>query len=370
MNDPIEAGFGGAQAVTPAAGNLPVLARQGTVIAVDAMGGDFGPSVVVPGAFAAAREKGIHLMLVGQRPRLEEVIAAEARDGVSYEIVHAEEVAGMEEKPSDILRRKKDASIQVACRLVRDQIAHGLVSAGHSGATVACGMFIVGRVPYVDRPALATLLPTEKKPMVLLDAGANVDCKPYHLFQFGLMGGAFVSDMLGHETPRIGILSIGEEEGKGNMLVKEAYDLLRMGQNINFIGNVEGRELFRGDVDVLVCDGFVGNVVLKLAEGLASSFGRLLKRELLSGFLPKIGAALARPAFNRFAKFYDYAEYGGAPLLGLQGITIVCHGASNSRAIQSAVKMASVFVEKKTNQRLVAAVTANEELTRFVKAIK
>lgn len=340
------------------------------VIAVDAMGGDFGPSVVVPGAFAAARERDVHLLLVGQTERLEEVIASEAKDGVSYEIIHASEVAGMEEKPSDILRRKKDASIQVACRLVRDGVADGIVSAGHSGATVACGMFIIGRVPHVDRPALATLLPTEKKPLVLLDVGANVDSKPHHLFQFGLMADAFARDILGHESPRVGLLSIGEEEGKGNMLVKEAYELFRHGQNINFIGNVEGRDLYRGDVDVVVCDGFVGNVALKLSEGLASSFGRMLKKELLSRLLPKLGTWLARSAFRRFSKFVDYAEYGGAPLLGLQGITLICHGASNSRAIQSAVKMAATFVEKETNSHLIAAVTANEELTRFVKAVK
>jgi len=231
-------------------------------------------------------------------------------------------------------------------------------------------MFIIGRVPFVDRPALATMLPTEKKPLVLLDAGANVDSKPYHLFQFGLMGHAFACDMLEDDSPRIGILSIGEEEGKGNMLVKEAYDLLRQGKNINFVGNVEGRDMFRGDVDVMVCDGFVGNVALKLCEGLSSSLSRFLKKELLSSFLPRIGALLARPAFRRFARVIDYAEYGGAPLLGLQGIAIICHGASNSRAIQNAVKMAAVFVEKKTNQRLVESVTANEELTRFGKALK
>ncbi|MBG3878896.1 phosphate acyltransferase PlsX [Desulfovibrio oxamicus] len=342
-----------------------------TIIAVDAMGGDFGPSVVVPGAIEAARDKGIALLLVGDQAKVQAELARIPLDGVAYDVVHASEVAGMDEKPSDILRRRKDASIQVACRLVRDGQAHGIVSAGHSGATVACGMFIMGRIPGVDRPALATIMPTEKNPIVLLDVGANVDCKPHHLFQFGLMADAFARDLLSCESPRVGLLSIGEEEGKGNTQVKEAYELFKLAQNgINFVGNVEGRDIFSGEVDVVVCDGFVGNVALKLSEGLSTSLGRVLKRELLSGLLPKIGTLLAKSAFRRFAQFVDYAEYGGAPLLGLQGIAFVCHGKSNSKAVRSAVKLAATFVEKKTNERLIKAISANEELTRYGKAIK
>ncbi|EGY24159.1 fatty acid/phospholipid synthesis protein PlsX [Desulfovibrio sp. A2] len=345
--------------------------NNATIIAVDAMGGDFGPSVVVPGAIEAARDKGIALLLVGDQAKVQAELAKLPLDGVAYDIVHASEVAGMDEKPSDILRRRKDASIQVACRLVRDGQAHGIVSAGHSGATVACGMFIMGRIPGVDRPALASIMPTEKNPIVLLDVGANVDCKPHHLFQFGLMADAFARDLLGCDSPRIGLLSIGEEEGKGNTQVKEAYELFKLAQNgINFVGNVEGRDIFSGEVDVVVCDGFVGNVALKLSEGLSSSLGRVLKRELLSGFLPKIGTLLAKSAFRRFAQFVDYAEYGGAPLLGLQGIAFVCHGKSNAKAVRSAVKLAATFVEKKTNERLIKAISANEELTRYGKAIK
>ena len=314
-----------------------------TVIAVDAMGGDLGPSVVVP----------------GELNRL-------SPSGVDLEIVHAHEVAGMDEKPSDILRRKKNASIQVACRLVRDGAAQGVVSAGHSGASVACGMFIMGRIPGVERPALASLLPTEKEPVVLLDVGATVDCKPYNIFQFGLMGDAFARDILNKESPRVGLLSIGEEEGKGNSQVKEAYELFKMAQNLNFSGNIEGRDLFTGEMDVAVCDGFVGNVALKLSEGLGLSLSRVLKRELLnSGFLPKLGSLLAKSAFRRFAKVVDYAEYGGAPLLGLQNISIVCHGRSNAKAICNATRMATLFVEKETNKRLMETICANEELTRF-----
>ena len=261
-----------------------------TVIAVDAMGGDLGPSVVVPGAIEAARQTGAKILLVGNEATLDGELNRLSPSGVDLEIVHAPEVAGMDEKPSDILRRKKNASIQVACRLVRDGAAQGVVSAGHSGASVACGMFIMGRIPGVERPALASLLPTEKEPVVLLDVGATVDCKPYNIFQFGLMGDAFARDILNKESPRVGLLSIGEEEGKGNSQVKEAYELFKMAQNLNFSGNIEGRDLFTGEMDVAVCDGFVGNVALKLSEGLGLSLSRVLKRELLnSGFLPKAG---------------------------------------------------------------------------------
>ena len=337
-----------------------------TVIAVDAMGGDLGPSVVVPGAIEAARQTGAKILLVGNEATLDGELNRLSPSGVDLEIVHAPEVAGMDEKPSDILRRKKNASIQVACRLVRDGAAQGVVSAGHSGASVACGMFIMGRIPGVERPALASLLPTEKEPVVLLDVGATVDCKPYNIFQFGLMGDAFARDILNKESPRMGLLSIGEEEGKGNSQVKEAYELFKMAQNLNFSGNIEGRDLFTGEMDVAVCDGFVGNVALKLSEGLGLSPSRVLKRELLnSGFLPKLGSLLAKSAFRRFAKVVDYAEYGGAPLLGLQNISIVCHGRSNAKAICNATRMATLFVEKETNKRLMETICANEELTRF-----
>lgn len=337
-----------------------------TVIAVDAMGGDLGPSVVVPGAIEAARQTGAKILLVGNEATLDGELNRLSPSGVDLEIVHAPEVAGMDEKPSDILRRKKNASIQVACRLVRDGAAQGVVSAGHSGASVACGMFIMGRIPGVERPALASLLPTEKEPVVLLDVGATVDCKPYNIFQFGLMGDAFARDILNKESPRMGLLSIGEEEGKGNNQVKEAYELFKMAQNLNFSGNIEGRDLFTGEMDVAVCDGFVGNVALKLSEGLGLSLSRVLKRELLnSGFLPKLGSLLAKSAFRRFAKVVDYAEYGGAPLLGLQNISIVCHGRSNAKAICNATRMATLFVEKETNKRLMETICANEELTRF-----
>lgn len=343
--------------------------REKPVIAVDAMGGDFGPAVVVPGAVEAARLHDLHVLLVGDTPKVEAELARLDLKDIGCEIVQADDVVHMNERPSDILRRKKNASIQVACRLVKEGAADGVVSAGHSGATVACGMFIMGRLPGVERPALAALLPTEKEPVVVLDAGANVDCRPYHLFQFGLMGDAFARDLLGYAAPRVSLLSIGEEEGKGNSQVKEAYELLKMAHNLNFIGNAEGRDIFTGDVDVVVCDGFVGNVVVKMSEGLAASLVRMLKRVFTSGVMPALGALLARGAFRNFARTIDYAEYGGAPLLGLQGLAIVCHGRSNARAMTNAIRMSGAFVRKETNARLAETILANEELTRFSRAI-
>ncbi|MDR2572743.1 MAG: phosphate acyltransferase PlsX [Desulfovibrio sp.] len=339
------------------------------VIAVDVMGGDHGPSVVVEGAVKAARLHDVHVLLVGDTRKIEAELQKFSLSDVGYDIVHADDVVHMNEKPSDVLRRKKNASIQVACRLVKDGAANAVVSAGHSGATVACGMFIMGRLPGVERPALAAMLPTEKKPVVVVDVGANVDCRPYHLFQFGLMGDAFARDILGYEAPRVSILSIGEEEGKGNAQVKEAYELLKLAQNINFVGNAEGRDIFIGDIDVVVCDGFVGNVVVKMSEGLAASLTRMVKRVFRSGFLPALGGMLARGAFRSFARTIDYTEYGGAPLMGLQGLAIVCHGRSDACAMSNAVKVAGAYVRKGTNSRLAGTILANEELTRFSRAI-
>ncbi len=335
------------------------------IIAVDAMGGDFGPSVLVPGALEASRTDNLKVLLVGDTPRIEAVLAKSNLDGVDFDIVHAEEVVLMNEHPADVLRRKKKSSIQIGCRLVKDHVADAVVSAGHSGAAVACGMFIIGRLKGVERPALCAMLPTEKTPVVLLDAGANVDCRPYHLFQFGLMGDAFARDILDYESPRVSILSIGEEEGKGNSQVKEAFDLLKGAKNLNFMGNAEGRDIFTGDLDVIVCDGFVGNIVVKMSEGMAKSLTHMLKRCFKSSVPAMLGALLAKGAFKNFRRTIDYAEYGGAPLLGLKNLAIVCHGRSNSLAMTNAIRMAGTFVRKKTVERLAETILANEELTRF-----
>lgn len=328
------------------------------------MGGDIGPRVNVPAAAQAARE-GIHITLVGDEEVLRgELARIEDAAKLPIEIRHASQVVGMDEKPSDALRRKKDSSIQVACQLVKDGLADGVVSAGNSGASVACGMFVLGRIKGVERPALASIMPTEKEPVVLIDVGANVDSKPFHLAQFGIMGDVLARDVLGVDHPRVGLLSIGEEEGKGNTVVKEAYDLLKQ-TKLNFVGNVEGRDIFTGDLDVAVCDGFVGNICLKLSEGLARSFGRVLKRELKRHMLSRMGAALSMRSLKNFAQMMDYAEYGGAPLLGLKSILIVCHGASNIKAVTNATRMAATFVEKKAHEHLAAKLSATAELTQF-----
>lgn len=334
------------------------------VIAVDAMGGDFGPAVLVPGAIEASRLYGVKVLLVGDTPKMARVAEGIDCTGAEFDYVQADEVVLMNERPADVLRRKKNSSIQIGCRLVREGKADAVVSAGHSGAAVACGMFIIGRLKGVERPALCTLLPTEKKPVIVLDVGANVDCRPYHLFQFGLMGDAFARDILNYASPRVSILSIGEEEGKGNSQVKEAYELLKLAKNLNFIGNAEGRDIFTGDVDVVVCDGFVGNIVVKMGEGLAMSLTRMLKSVFKSSPLAMLGGLLARGAFRKFKRTIDYAEYGGAPLLGLKRLAIVCHGKSNSKAMTSAIRMAATFVRKNTQEKLAETIQTNEELTR------
>jgi glycerol-3-phosphate acyltransferase PlsX len=335
-------------------------------IAVDAMGGDIGPRVNVPAALQVARE-GVHILLVGDEAELRAELAR--NDGAAslpVEVVHASQVVEMEEKPSDALRRKKDSSIQVACQLVKEGRADGVVSAGNSGASVACGMFVLGRIKGVERPALASIMPTEKNPVVLIDVGANVDSKPYHLAQFGIMADVLARDVLGVERPRVGLLSIGEEEGKGNTVVKEAYDLLKQ-TSLNFVGNVEGRDIFTGDLDVAVCDGFVGNICLKLSEGLARSFGHVLKRELKRHMLSRMGAALSMGSLKNFARMMDYAEYGGAPLLGLKSILIVCHGASNIKAVTNATRMAATFARKNSHEHIAVELAAHKELGQFTR---
>ncbi|NDY42180.1 phosphate acyltransferase PlsX [Dissulfurirhabdus thermomarina] len=328
-------------------------------VAVDAMGGDRGPSVLVEGAVAAAREFGIPVVLVGA----EDVLAAEVRrhgaGGLPVRIHNATQVVGMDESPADSLRRKKDSSIRVAFDLVRAGEADAVVSAGNSGATLATAMVALGRISGV-RPAIATLIPTLKTPSVLIDVGANVDCKPPHLFQFGVMGAVFSREILKKPDPRVGLLSIGEEDTKGNQQVKKAYDLLAA-SSLNFVGNVEGRDVFGGDVDVVVCDGFVGNICLKLSEGLAESILQMLRTEIGSSVLGRLGYLMARSAFRRFRRRVDYAEYGGAPLLGINGVGLICHGRSGAKAIKNAVRAAHNLVEVRLAQKLAASLDAGGE---------
>ena len=322
-------------------------------IALDAMGGDHAPKAEVEGAVRAAGSLGVKVLLVGQQ----DVVRRELEQHEGYrdlpiEIVHASERVTMEDSAAKAVRSKRDSSMRVASRLVRDGCAQGFVSAGNTGAVMATAKFVVGALPVVDRPALSTVLPTQKsKPAILLDVGANVDCKPHHLEQFAIMGDIYSRTIFGIRRPRVGLLSIGEEDTKGNELTKEVFKALKRAP-INFIGNVEGRDIFKGEVDVIVCDGFTGNVVLKLSEGLYETFIEMLRHELKQTLTAKLGSIFAHNAFQQFKRRLDYSEYGGAPLLGIKGITIVCHGRSNSNAIKNAVRVANEFCKHNVNHAI------------------
>jgi phosphate acyltransferase len=326
-------------------------------IAVDAMGGDHGPAVVVEGAVAAVREFGASVILVGDRQAVDTEIQRLGAQSLGLEVRHASEVVGMAESPSLALRRKRDSSLRVAAELVRDGKAAAFISAGNTGAALAISMFVIGVLRGIDRPAIAAVLPGLRGFTVLIDAGANVTPKAWHLFQFAIMGHVYARDILGLERPRVGLLSVGEEEGKGNDLTRETYDLLKESR-LNFIGNIEGRDVYNGSCDVIVTDGFTGNVALKISESLAEMVGAMIKEELTRDIRSKVGAALAVPAFGRFRKRVDYTEMGGAPLLGIDGAAIICHGASPVKAIKNAVRVASEWAKAGLNDHIKAALEA------------
>ena len=312
-------------------------------IAVDAMGGDHAPSAVVDGAVAAVRHLAVQIALVGPTALLEGALASHPDwRQFGIEIVEAPDVIAMSDPPAAMLRRKPRASIRVAADLVARKTAGALVSAGHTGATVMAAYGAFGTIPGVDRPALAAAIPTRARPAVLVDAGANVECRPHHLLQFAVMGGVYARIALGIERPRVGLLSIGEEATKGNELTREAHRLLKAAP-LNFMGNVEGREIYSGVADVIVCDGFTGNVVLKTSEGLVETVEALLGDELRGTFSSQVGYLLSRRAFRRFRRRVDYSEYGGAPLLGVAGLAIVGHGRSSAKAVRNAIAMAHRF---------------------------
>lgn len=336
-----------------------------TTIAVDAMGGDNAPAVEVEGALQAARDLRTKIILVGQ----EEKIRAElVRIGIPYprekrlhiEIVHASEVITMDDPVATSVRRKRDSSIRVAARLVREGKAHGLVSAGNTGAVMATAKLVLGTLPSIDRPALAGIFPTLKgRGTVLLDVGANAECKPIHLKQFAIMGAIYSRSILGVRNPRVGLMSIGEEDLKGTDLIKEAAQLLRDAP-INFCGNVEGRDIFTGDIDVIVSDGFTGNVILKTSEGLVEAIMSLLKTELGQTVVSQLGGMLSLNAFRSVKKRLDYSEFGGAPLLGCKQISIICHGSSSVKAIRNAIRVAKEFHQAQLNERIEADVNLLE----------
>ncbi|HWJ03936.1 MAG TPA: phosphate acyltransferase PlsX [Verrucomicrobiae bacterium] len=311
-------------------------------IALDAMGGDFAPGEIVSGAIQAAEAyPEVEIILVGETEAIKG-LGLELPGNIS--IQQAGEVIGMDEHPATAVRKKKDASIVVATRLVKEGTADAVVSAGSTGAQMAAALFGLGRIKGIERPAIATVLPTAQGGKLVLDVGANADAKPQHLYQYGIMGSIYAEKILRIPTPKVALLNIGSEETKGSELAVAAHELLKQAP-INFVGNIEGREVPMGEADVVVCDGFVGNVVLKFAEGLASTLFGMIKEQLTASPLRKLGGALVKPGLKEIARMLDYAEYGGSPLLGVNGISIVCHGSSKAKAIKNAVRVAKECVE-------------------------
>ncbi len=329
-------------------------------IALDAMGGDQAPGVEVEGAILAAREYGVGIILVGREDALRTELARHEASGLPIEIAHASEVISMHDVAGKAVRAK-DSSIRVAARLVRDGLAQGVISAGNTGAAMAISKVVLGVLPGVHRPAIAQVFPTLKGTLaVLMDVGANVDCDANMLADFAVMGAAYSRVVCHRENPRVGILSIGEEEHKGNELTREATPLLKK-LPINFIGNVEGQDLYSGHADVIVCDGFTGNVALKVSEGLVKAIKSMLRASLESTYTRQLGYALSRGAYEDFRKRVDYSEYGGAPLLGVKGVSIICHGRSNTNAIKNAVRVARESYEGGVNKEIEATLLEGME---------
>lgn len=323
-----------------------------TRIALDAMGGDHGPREIVEGAVLAARELPVHLLLVGRQEEVARELSAAAPAALpNIEIVDAREVVEMHDTALSPLRRKRNSSIRIAANLVAEGRADAFVSAGNTGATWTSAKAVLGMIEGVSRPALAAVLPRANGHTLLLDVGANVDSKPNHLREFAVMGHFYAQMVFGIAEPRVGLLSIGEEEGKGNELTREVFRVLK-DTGLNFIGNAEGRDIYNGNADVVVCDGFIGNVVLKASEALAEMVSTTLREELTRTPLGKIGALLSRGSYASMRKRLDYSEYGGAPLLGVRGGCIVCHGRSSAKAVKNAVRVASDFVTSGIGEKI------------------
>ena len=327
-------------------------------IALDAMGGDHAPRAEVEGAILAARELGVRILLVGVEAAVRQELSRNRTRNLPIEIVNATEVITMTDSPSQAFRRKKDSSAHVAAKLVRDGRADALVSMGNTGAVMTVARFVLGTLRGVDRPALAATFPNMKERVtVILDVGANVDSKPEQIVQFAVMGEIYYRTIFGVKRPRVALLSIGEEEMKGNELTREASSRLKQ-TSLNFVGNVEGRDVFRGNVDVIVCDGFIGNVALKISEGLVEHIGGMLKKAIKSSLTSQLGYVLSKSAFDDFRRRTNYSEYGGAPLLGVRGITIIGHGRSNPIAIKNAIRVANELCRSRVNEKIEQEVSA------------
>ncbi|MCX5715600.1 MAG: phosphate acyltransferase PlsX [Candidatus Omnitrophica bacterium] len=321
-------------------------------IALDGMGGDKAPVVEVAGAIDAARDlRGCEIILVGDEDALKNEPSKYKPCPANITIRHATEVVTMSDAATSPIRRKKDSSISVCVDMVKNKEADAMVSAGNTGAVVCAAVYTLGLLPGVERPGIAIVFPTLKGPAMILDVGANIDPKPNHLLQYGLMADAYAKRILGKPNPTIGLLNVGEEVTKGTDFVKETHKLLSESR-VNFIGNVEGRDIYAGKSDVIVCDGFVGNVVLKVSESVAFTMFEFLKRELKGSFMARLGVFLGKSAFKAFRKKMDYAEYGGAPLLGINGVVIISHGSSNQKAIKNAIRVASEFKDRGVNEEI------------------
>jgi glycerol-3-phosphate acyltransferase PlsX len=329
------------------AGRLPMI-----TIAVDAMGGDHAPLPEVEGSVLAAQEYEVRVLLVGQPNVIREKLSRLSRPTGSIEIVPASEVITMEDHPAQAFRRKKDSSVHVGARLVKDRVADGLVSAGNTGAVMTTAKFIMGTLRSVDRVALAAPFPNAKGGVsVLLDVGANVDSKPEHLLQFAVMGEMYYRLTFGSRRPRVGLLSIGEEEIKGNELTRAVYDRLKT-LPVYFVGNVEGNDLFSGKVDVIVCDGFVGNIALKICEGLAMEIVKFMRKTYKGSLTSQVGYMLSRGALKSIKRMMDYSEYGGAPLPGVRGVCVISHGKSNANAMKNAIRVAAGLARAHVNEKI------------------
>ncbi|MBU7005486.1 phosphate acyltransferase PlsX [Phosphitispora fastidiosa] len=313
-------------------------------IAVDAMGGDYAPVETVKGAVEASQELGLEIILVGDEVRIKKELAQYEIGKAAVSVIHAPEVIEMGEAPGAAIRKKKNSSIVVSTRLVKEGAADAVVSAGNTGAAMGAALLGLGRIKGIHRPAIASVLPTVKGRSLFLDVGANAVCDPQNLLQFAVMGSIYSNKILGATNPRIGLLNIGEEETKGNPLYVEAYQLIKE-SGLNFVGNVEGRDITGGIADVIVCDGFVGNIVLKFGEGLAKDLMSMLREEFMKNIFVKIGAALVFSQAKGLRKKIDYAESGGAPLLGVNGVAVISHGSSQARAIKNAIRVAKECVE-------------------------
>lgn len=313
-------------------------------IIIDAMGGDNAPEEIVKGAIAALNEFNVEIILVGDENKIKNILSHEGADTKRFEIVHTTEVITNNDHPAQAIRKKKDSSMAVGMRMLKEGNGDAIISAGNTGALLAGGLFIVGRIKGVDRPGLAPIIPGKNGPFILMDSGANAECKTQNILQFATMGSVYMKNVIKKEKPSIGLVNIGSEEEKGTEFVKECYKLLKE-SNLNFKGNVEGRDIPEGNTDVVVCDGFTGNIVLKLFEGVAQTIFDTLKQEIMATTRTKIGGLLLKPVFKKFKKNFDYTEYGGAILLGVNAPVIKAHGSSNAKAIKNAIRQAVLCVE-------------------------